>query len=116
MPKGILSAYTGSVREGDCMKLETISWNEFVRRSRREHVMAVDLRSPGCYRREHFPGAVSIPYDELDDRMDEIPFYLPVYFYCERGGSALMAARRLAEMGYRTIAVLGGYPKSCEIE
>lgn len=94
------------------MKLETISWREFENRSRRGGGMVVDLRDPDSYREEHFPGAVSIPYEELEERMGEIPFYRPVYFYCERGSSALMAARRLCEMGYLAIAVMGGYPKS----
>lgn len=94
------------------MKLETISWHEFENRSRRGKGMIVDLRDPDSYREEHFPGAVSIPYDELEDRLREIPFYGPVYFYCERGSSALMAARKLCEMGYMAIAVLGGYQKS----
>ncbi|MCI8514497.1 MAG: rhodanese-like domain-containing protein [Lachnospiraceae bacterium] len=98
------------------MKLETISWHEFEIRSRRGKEMIVDLRDARCYQQDHFPGAVSIPYEELEERIGEIPFYRPVYFYCERGSSALMAARRLCEMGYMAIAVLGGYPKSCEIE
>lgn len=98
------------------MSLETLSWKEFVRRSRSEPGLVIDLRSHACYRKEHYPGAISLPFDEWEERRPELPRGKPVYLYCERGNLALRMGRRLAEEGFRAVAVMSGYPKSCENE
>ncbi len=80
-------------------------------RYRREHprAMLIDLRPRQDFRISHVRGAVNIPYPSLGKVMGSLPVDSELVFYCERGGSAMAAARRLSEKGYRTAAVIGAY-------
>ena len=98
------------------MSLETISWREFERRRRQEPGMVVDLRNRGCYLREHVPGAISLPYMEWEERRQAFARCTPIYLYCTSGSTALLVGRELSAEGYWAVAVMGGYPKSCEFE
>lgn len=77
----------------------------------REHpgAMLVDLRSRQAYGAGHVRGAVNLPYEWLDRYKKRLPREREVIFYCERGGSAMAAARQLGEIGWDTTAVIGGY-------
>lgn len=76
----------------------------------------VDVREQDEYRRGHIPGAVNIPYEELQDRIQEIrelahagtASAVPVIFYCERGNTSLLAARDLDREGFLVKNVYGG--------
>jgi phosphohistidine swiveling domain-containing protein len=45
-------------------------------------VVLVDVRSGEAYDRSHATGAISIPENEVDARLDEIPRDVDVVFYC----------------------------------
>lgn len=77
----------------------------------REHPQAllIDLRSRQTYGAGHVRGAVNVPYEALEGYKNRLPREREVIFYCERGGSAMAAAKRLGEAGWDTIAVIGGY-------
>ncbi len=71
--------------------------------------MLIDLRPRRDFRFSHIQGAVNIPYPSLERVMGSLPVDAELVFYCERGGSAMAAARRLAEKGYQTAAIIGAY-------
>ena len=72
------------------------------------YVQIVDLRSRSEYDRSHIPGAVCIPYEELDEYMDDLCQWDKVVFYCSRGNLSLMAARELSRRSPGMTCSLGG--------
>ncbi len=90
---------------------------------RGEDVTLVEALPPEHYRKEHLPGAINIPHDQvgelaarlLPDKSTEIVVYC-ASGPCENSG---IAARRLAELGYTRVRdyhagkadwVAAGYP------
>ena len=89
-------------------QLETISakmLDYFVDRS---DVLIIDLRASDEYAVSHVRNAVSVPYDELED-YPAFPREKTLVFYCDRGGASMKAAKRYAQMGYRSRTVIGGF-------
>ena len=74
-----------------------------------EDVFLLDVRSPEELE-EHgmIDGAVNIPIDELESRLDEVPKDQPIVTYCMRGGRASRAAETLREHGYDQPIEYGG--------
>lgn len=68
----------------------------------------VDLRSRWSFSRGHLLGAVNIPYEELEDRAEELPRDMPVVFYCQRGSKSLLACNQLWQLGYQVVNTGGG--------
>jgi rhodanese-related sulfurtransferase len=68
----------------------------------------VDLRDQDEFSAGHIPGAVNIPADELDDRLDELSQDEPVIVVCDEGKRSAEAAERLRERGYEAASVDGG--------
>ncbi len=66
-------------------------------------VVVLDVRPPEEYAAGHIPGALSIPVEELADRIDELPQDTEVVAYC-RGAYCVLAhdAVRLLEGRGRT--------------
>jgi DNA-binding transcriptional ArsR family regulator/rhodanese-related sulfurtransferase len=67
----------------------------------------VDVRPAQEFEAGHFPGAVSIPQGEIDDRAGELPPGARVVVYC-RGEFCRMAreaAQRLRELGVDAVAM-----------
>lgn len=56
------------------------------------------------------PGTdLSIPYNEIDQRLDELPAPdAKIVLYCSTGGMSTAAAERLAELGYTNLYQLDG--------
>lgn len=73
------------------------------------HTMLIDLRPRPDFRVSHIRGAVNVPYSSLNRVKGRLPRRTELVFYCERGGSAMAAARDLSEEGFQTIAVIGAY-------
>lgn len=55
------------------------------------------------------PGAVSIPLDELRDRLSDIPTGTPVYVFCRVGLRGYIASRMLNQHGIDAYNISGGY-------
>ena len=73
----------------------------------KEQGFVIDLRSPWEYAAYHIPGAVNIPYERLK-KVRGLPKNVPLIFYCERGSVSMVAAREMAEKGYRAKSLTGG--------
>lgn len=48
-------------------------------------LVVIDVAAEDMYIVQHFNGAVSIPFDELEDRYNEIPANKPVLLHCRKG-------------------------------
>lgn len=70
----------------------------------------VDVRTTDEYARRHIPGSLSIPLQELEERLDELPERdRPITVVCEHGLRSAAACRLLSEHGYaKAVNVDGG--------
>lgn len=68
-------------------------------------VVLIDVRQEAVARREHIPGAVSIPLEQLDASREQLPEQrnAPIVIY---GADKREAAMRLVSWGYRAVRVL----------
>ena len=73
---------------------ETISIDELQARLARDEVSLLDVRPTVEFQAGHLPGAVSIPLDELEGRLNEIPQGKLVVAYC-RGPYCVFADQAL---------------------
>ncbi len=69
----------------------------------------LDTRTAAEYERGHVEGALSIPLDELRDRLDEVPVGGMLYVYCQSGLRSYVACRILTQNGFACANVAGGY-------
>lgn len=68
----------------------------------------VDVRTPGEFAAGHIAGAVNIPVQELDARMNELqPKDAAVVVYCRSGHRSGNAARMLKSAGFAAVHDLG---------
>lgn len=80
--------------------MERITREELAERVRRGEVMILDVRPREEYLAGHIPGAVSIPLNDLERRVNELPPDRQVVAYC-RGPYCVLAVE--------AVAVLKGY-------
>jgi rhodanese-related sulfurtransferase len=68
----------------------------------------VDVRSPSEFAAGHIPGAINIPVQQLDTRMNELqPKDAAVVVYCRSGHRSGNAARMLKSAGFAAVHDLG---------
>ncbi len=98
---------------------KNISWKDARILQNNSNYVFVDLRDYKDYEKEHFKGAISLPYfnvfstDKKTTReMFNIYFRgkIPV-FYCERGGNSMLAARKCSAVGINAYSIIGGYER-----
>ncbi len=86
-----------------------------VERLRGEGYFVVDARPAPLHAAGCVEGAVSIPLDELRDRLDEIPADRPILIHCQIGRFSYFAARILMNLGREDVVSLsGGYAAYAE--
>jgi rhodanese-related sulfurtransferase len=81
--------------------VEEVGREELVARLERGDVVLVDVRPHREFVAGHIPGALSIPLDELEARLTELPAGLDVVAYCRGRFCAF------AEQGVRIIEAAG---------
>ncbi len=69
----------------------------------------LDVSTRDEYAMGSVPGAVSLPLDELRDRLSEIPKDQPVYVFCRVGLRGYIASRMLTLHGVDAYNLSGGY-------
>lgn len=89
---------------------EEVGRDELLRRAGAGEVVVLDVRPLSEYRAGHIPGAVSIPADELADRLDELPADVDVVAYCRGAWCVLSheAVRLLTDRGRRAYRLVDG--------
>jgi rhodanese-related sulfurtransferase len=73
---------------------QRISINDLQERMSRDEVLLLDVRPEVEFQAGHLPGAVSIPLDELEQRLDELPTGKLIVAYC-RGPYCVFADQAL---------------------
>ncbi len=90
--------------------LRLMSRDELVRSSRSGAVVVLDVRPETEFQAGHIKGAVSIPLEQLADRLDEIPEDVEVVAYC-RGRYCVLsheAVRALNDAGRSAVLAEAG--------
>jgi rhodanese-related sulfurtransferase len=80
---------------------------------KRGDALLIDVRPAAEYAHGHLPGAISIPYEELAQKLDELPRDKRIVTYC-RGTyymSADEAITLLKTRGYDAVRLEGGWPE-----
>ena len=93
--------------------VETIGGEELLERAARGDVVLVDVRPGVEFRSGHIEGARSIPIEELDERLAELPADREIVAYC-RGpfcAYAHEAVRRLRAAGRNARRLEDGWPE-----
>ena len=71
--------------------------------------LLIDLRAPEAYAASHMLGAISIPYDELNDWTDRLPTGVLIILYDQDGKLSDEAAQMLNKNGFpEAKSLLGG--------
>jgi len=94
-------------------KVETIDSEELVARLRRGDVVLVDVRPRDEFDAGHIEGARSIPLEELEEHLKDLPAKREVVAYC-RGPFCVMAeeaVRRLHSAGRKARRLEEGWPE-----
>jgi rhodanese-related sulfurtransferase len=68
----------------------------------------VDVRTTGEFTSGRIPGAVNIPLDQLQRRLDEIPAGRPVVVVCASGNRSQDGAHVIANAGHTAYNLQGG--------
>ena len=77
--------------------------------SSEEHII-LDTREQDEFDEGHIPGAILIPYTEIENKAEEM---LPdkdklILVYCRSGRRSKIAAETLAKLGYTNVKEFGG--------
>lgn len=89
---------------------QQVDREELLRRARAGEVIVLDVRPSTEFSAGHIPGAISIPLEELSDRLSELPADLEVVAYC-RGAYCVFAhdaVRLLRARGRRAVRLADG--------
>jgi rhodanese-related sulfurtransferase/DNA-binding HxlR family transcriptional regulator len=102
-----------SAREYLGDEVDAIGREELVARMRQGDVVLLDVRPPEEFEAGHIEGARSIPLEELEERLEELPAGREVVAYC-RGpfcAYASDAVRRLRSAGRSARRLEDGWPE-----
>ena len=103
------------VREhfGDRSDAEPVQMDELLKRARSEHVVILDTRPATEYAAGHIAGAISVPVDNLQRRLRQLPKRKEYVAYC-RGPYCVYADRAveiLRSSGRHARRLLEGFPE-----
>lgn len=79
--------------------------NSFVREG---NIVLLDLRKGGSPVKGRIPRAVVVPYEELDNRLDDIPRNAPVVLYTKDQETVMDAYTDLKEAGFKQVSLVKG--------
>lgn len=88
--------------------MDKITIEELEMRTDRDFTI-LDIRSEEDYKKDTLPGAVGIPFEELEERLEELDQDKPVYVLCHTGLRSMDAAAVLEENGFQAASIEGGY-------
>ncbi len=93
--------------------MDAIGFNELKARLRAQSVILIDVRPVEEYVAGHIAGAISIPHDEIDERLPDIPRDREVVAYC-RGPYCVYADEAVAALTKKrrkARRLEGGFPE-----
>ncbi|MFA5043765.1 MAG: metalloregulator ArsR/SmtB family transcription factor [Kiritimatiellia bacterium] len=92
--------------------MEAVDRKQLLKRAREGTVTMLDVRPKEEYMAGHIPGAVSIPLNELQKRLEDLPRHREIAAYC-RGPYCVLAVKAvemLRKKGFRAIRLEDGVP------
>lgn len=112
--------YLGTQKEGDVLKHylrkatdsegketkypHTISVEELLSKvEKKEKGVILDVREPAEYAFGRIPGAISIPYGELEKRASELNPDEDFYVVCRTGNRSDLASQLLSQKGFKSV-------------
>lgn len=105
--KGGFEAWKSAGKEVDT--IESISAEEYMKRSKQNKLKVIDVRKPTEFSAEHVDGAVSLPLDFINEHLSSFPKDEKFYMHCESGYRSMVAASILKSRGWDNfIEVAGG--------
>jgi rhodanese-related sulfurtransferase len=72
------------------------------------NIVLLDLRDGGAPVEGRIPRAVTVPYEKLDDRLDDIPRNAPVVLYSDSEAVTLNAYKDLRDEGFKNLSLVEG--------
>jgi rhodanese-related sulfurtransferase/DNA-binding transcriptional ArsR family regulator len=113
--EGRLAEFERLVREhfGDRADAEAVPMAELLKRARSKQVVILDTRPASEYVAGHIPGAISVPVDDLKQRLQQLTKGKQYVAYC-RGPYCVYADRAvelLRANGRRAQRLLDGFPE-----
>ena len=113
--EGRLAEFERLVREhfGDRADAEAVPMAELLKRARSKQVVILDTRPASEYVAGHIPGAISVPVDDLKQRLQQLTKGKEYVAYC-RGPYCVYADRAvelLRANGRRARRLLDGFPE-----
>ena len=73
-----------------------------------DRIILLDVRTEGEYAAEYIPGAISIPKNVLETKLDELDNSKMIIVYCKSGGRSRTASETLAQHDFSVYNMLGG--------
>lgn len=90
--------------------LHTINAGELKALLRQEEgIYILDIRNRGYFVRDHIPGSVNIPFEEMDRNFGKLPKDKMIIVYCYNGQYSGQAAALLNISGYYAKSLAGGW-------
>ncbi|WP_338539983.1 FAD-dependent oxidoreductase [Paenibacillus tundrae] len=89
-------------------RLDSFTYDQLAERNPVESVL-LDVRSDLEYRNGNIPGSLSIPVDELRQRLDDLDASKEIWVYCQVGLRGYTATQILRQHGYKVKNLSGGY-------
>ena len=103
------------------MYFENIRPEDIFRHRMNGRGILIDLRSKEDYVVGHIPGAINVPYEQLQQNISELRKMVVqssqrngsavIIVYCDRGNTSLRASKDLYRAGFRVKNVYGGISK-----
>ena len=88
---------------------ELIYASELEKKQNESGALVVDIRDSEEYKKEHWPGAVNYPYNQIERGGNGLPRNRKLIFYCDHGGGSMQIAQMLGRQGFQVASVVGGY-------
>lgn len=92
---------------------EPVGRDELLKRARRGEVIVLDVRPPDEYRAGHIKGAISVPVEQIEQRLAELPTEKEIVAYC-RGPYCIMAVQAVQTLrahGRAARRLVDGFPE-----
>lgn len=109
----ILLAATGTaIAQDAAIETANIGADELMSRIEAETAPTIlDVRTPEEFAAGHVPGAINIPYTELEERYSELQLEGSdeLVVYCQSGRRAAIAEAALSELGFTNVRDLDGH-------
>jgi rhodanese-related sulfurtransferase len=82
----------------------------------KEQLFLVDVREPFEFAHAHIEGSVTIPLNQIPQRLREIDMEQEIVLICHHGMRSMQAANFLTQVGYKQISNLVGGIDAWSIE